>query len=105
MARSPAAGRDETDAVLRVLILDDESIVVDTLAACLRLPGIELTTCMEIEAAEALLRCFRFDVVITDLSVSQLGGLDGMRLVRFVTANFPDTAVYRRCATSAPSWG
>jgi EAL domain-containing protein (putative c-di-GMP-specific phosphodiesterase class I) len=80
--------------VLRVLILDDESIVVDTLAACLRLPGVELTTCMEIEAAEALLRCFRFDVVITDLSVSQLGGLDGMRLVRFVTANFPDTAVY-----------
>src|SRR5436305_1037946 len=94
MARSPAAGRDESDAVLRVLILDDESIVVDTLAACLRLPGVELTTCMEIEAAEALLRCFRFDVVITDLSVSQLGGLDGMRLVRFVTANFPDTAVY-----------
>ena len=68
--------------------------MVDTLAACLRLPGIELTTCMEIEAAEALLRCFNFDVVITDLSVSQLGGLDGMRLVRFVTANFPDTAVY-----------
>jgi EAL domain-containing protein (putative c-di-GMP-specific phosphodiesterase class I) len=87
-------GREDTDAVLRVLILDDESIVVDTLAACLRLPGVELTTCMEIEAAEALLRCFRFDVVITDLSVSQLGGLDGMRLVRFVTANFPDTAVY-----------
>jgi EAL domain-containing protein (putative c-di-GMP-specific phosphodiesterase class I) len=80
--------------LLRVLILDDESIVVDTLAACLSLPGLELTTCREIEAAEALLRCFRFDVVITDLSVSQLGGLDGMRLVRFVTANFPDTAVY-----------
>lgn len=80
--------------MLRVLILDDESIVVDTLAAYLRLPGLALTTCREIEAAEALLRCFRFDVVITDLSVSQLGGLDGMRLVRFVTANFPDTAVY-----------
>lgn len=80
--------------MLRVLILDDESIVVDTLAACLRLPGLELMTCREIEAAEALLRCFRFDVVVTDLSVSQLGGLDGMRLVRFVTANFPDTAVY-----------
>src|SRR6476620_6042485 len=94
VARSPAAGWDDTDAVLLVLILDDESIVVDTLAAYLRLPGIELTTCMEIEAAEAVLRCCRFDVVITDLSVSQPGGLDGMRLVRFVTANFPDTAVY-----------
>jgi len=64
------------------------------LAACLRRPGIHLTTCLEIEAAMALLSAFRFDVVVTDLSVSQLGGLEGMRLIRFVTTNFPDTAVY-----------
>jgi EAL domain-containing protein (putative c-di-GMP-specific phosphodiesterase class I)/DNA-binding NarL/FixJ family response regulator len=80
--------------VLRVLILDDESMVVDTLAVWLRMPGVHLTTCLEIEAAEALLSSFRFDVVVTDLSVSQLGGLEGMRLIRFVTANFPDTTVY-----------
>ena len=42
----------------------------------------------------ALLSSYRFDVVVTDLSVSQLGGLEGMRLIRFVTTNFPDTAVY-----------
>jgi EAL domain-containing protein (putative c-di-GMP-specific phosphodiesterase class I) len=76
------------------LILDDESMVVDTLAVWLRMPGVHLTTCLEIEAAEALLSSFRFDVVVTDLSVSQLGGLEGMRLIRFVTANFPDTTVY-----------
>lgn len=64
------------------------------LAACLRRPGIHLTTCLEIEAAMTLLSSFRFDVVVTDLSVSQLGGLEGMRLIRFVTTNFPDTAVY-----------
>lgn len=64
------------------------------LAACLRRPGIHLTTCLEIEAAMALLSSYRFDVVVTDLSVSQLGGLEGMRLIRFVTTNFPDTAVY-----------
>lgn len=64
------------------------------LAACLRRPGIHLTTCLEIEAATALLSSFRFDVVVTDLSVSQLGGLEGMRLIRFVTTNFPDTSVY-----------
>lgn len=80
--------------MLRVLILDDESMVVDMLAACLRRPGIHLTTCLEIEAALALLSSYRFDVVVTDLSVSQLGGLEGMRLIRFVTTNFPDTAVY-----------
>lgn len=80
--------------VLQVLVLDDESMVVDTLAVWLRMPGIQLTTCLEIEAAEALLSSSRFDVVVTDLSVSQLGGLEGLRLVRFVTTNFPDTEVY-----------
>ncbi len=57
------------------------------------MPGVHLTTCREIEAATALLGCYRFDLLVTDLSVSQLGGLEGMRLIRFVTANFPDTAV------------
>jgi EAL domain-containing protein (putative c-di-GMP-specific phosphodiesterase class I)/ActR/RegA family two-component response regulator len=80
--------------VLRILILDDEPMVLDMLAVCLRAPGLHLTTCLEIEAAEALLGCFRFDVVVTDLSVSRLGGLEGIRLIRFVTTHFPDTAVY-----------
>jgi EAL domain-containing protein (putative c-di-GMP-specific phosphodiesterase class I) len=80
--------------VLRVLILDDESMVLDMLAACLRAPGVELTTCREIEAAEALLKSQRFEVVIADLSVSELGGLDGIRLIRFVTTHFPDTVTY-----------
>lgn len=80
--------------MLRILILDDEPMVLDMLAVCLRAPGLHLTTCLEIEAAEALLGCFRFDVVVTDLSVSRLGGLEGIRLIRFVTTHFPDTAVY-----------
>jgi EAL domain-containing protein (putative c-di-GMP-specific phosphodiesterase class I) len=80
--------------VLRVLILDDESLVLEMLAACLRAPGVQLTTCREIEAAEALLKGLRFDVVIADLSVSELGGLDGIRLIRFVTTHFPDTVTY-----------
>ncbi len=78
----------------RVLILDDESMVLDMLVVRLSAPGIHLTTCREIEAAEALLSALRFDVVITDLSVSELGGLEGIRLIRFVTTHFPDTAVY-----------
>jgi len=80
--------------VLRVLILDDDPVVVDMLALRLRMPGLHLTTCLEIEAAEALLSTFRYDVVVTDLSVSNLGGLEGMRLIRFVTTNFPDTTIF-----------
>jgi EAL domain-containing protein (putative c-di-GMP-specific phosphodiesterase class I) len=77
-----------------VLILDDESMVLDMLAVCLRAPGVHLTTCQEIEAAEALLKGSRFDVVVADLSVSELGGLDGIRLIRFVATHFPDTVTY-----------
>ena len=69
-------------------------MVLDMLVVRLSAPGIHLTTCREIEAAEALLSSLRFDVVITDLSVSELGGLEGIRLIRFVTTHFPDTAVY-----------
>jgi EAL domain-containing protein (putative c-di-GMP-specific phosphodiesterase class I) len=75
-------------------VLDDEEVVLDLLTACLRAPGIRLTTCREIEAAETLLACFHYDAVVTDLSVSELGGLEGMRLVRFVVTHFPDTAVF-----------
>jgi EAL domain-containing protein (putative c-di-GMP-specific phosphodiesterase class I) len=74
--------------------VDDESMVLDMLAVCLRAPGVHLTTCREIEAAEALLKALRFDVVVADLSVSELGGLDGIRLIRFVATHFPDTTTY-----------
>lgn len=80
--------------VLRALLLDDEPLVLETLALCLRAPGVHLTTCREIEAAEVLLAAFPFDVLVTDLSLSRLGGLEGMRLVRFVATHFPDTVVY-----------
>lgn len=69
-------------------------MVLDMLAVCLRAPGVHLTTCQEIEAAEALLKGSRFDVVVADLSVSELGGLDGIRLIRFVATHFPDTVTY-----------
>jgi EAL domain-containing protein (putative c-di-GMP-specific phosphodiesterase class I) len=80
--------------MFKVLVLDDESMVVDMLALALRAPDVHLITCLEIEAAEALLSLFRFDAVVTDLSVSPLGGLEGVRLVRFVATHFPDTTLY-----------
>lgn len=69
-------------------------MVLDMLAMCLRAPRVQLTTCREIEAAEALLKGMRFDVVVADLSLSELGGLDGIRLIRFVTTHFPDITTY-----------
>ena len=35
----------------------------------------------------------RFHVVVSDLRVSELGGLEGMRLIRYVATHFPETTV------------
>jgi EAL domain-containing protein (putative c-di-GMP-specific phosphodiesterase class I)/ActR/RegA family two-component response regulator len=77
----------------RVLLLDDEPAVLSVLADYLQAPGLEIVTCREIEAAEAILEHGRFDVVVTDLRVSELGGLEGMRLIRWVSTHFPETTV------------
>jgi EAL domain-containing protein (putative c-di-GMP-specific phosphodiesterase class I)/ActR/RegA family two-component response regulator len=77
----------------RVLLLDDEPAVLGVLADYLAAPGLEIVTCREIEAAEAILEHHRFDVVVTDLRVSELGGLEGIRLIRYVSTHFPETTV------------
>jgi EAL domain-containing protein (putative c-di-GMP-specific phosphodiesterase class I) len=77
----------------RVLLLDDEPAVLSVLSDYLSSPGLEIVTCQEIEAAEAVLVAKRFDVVVTDLRVSELGGLEGMRLIRYVATHFPETTV------------
>ena len=77
----------------RVLLLDDEPAVLGVLADYLAAPGLEIVTCREIEAAEAILEHHRFDVVVTDLRVSELGGLEGIRLIRYVATHFPETVV------------
>src|ERR1044071_8911810 len=85
--------RSSNAEIRRVLLLDDEASVLDVLSDYLRSPRVEIVTCREIEAAEAVLKHGHFDVVVTDLRVSELGGLEGMRLIRFVATHFPDTVV------------
>lgn len=94
MASSSLRGTDPTARnPRRVLLLDDEESVLGVLSDYLRSPFLEIVTCREIEAAEAILEYSHFDVVVTDLRVSELGGLEGIRLIRFVTSHFPGTIV------------
>lgn len=77
----------------RILVLDDEPALLRAVAERLRVDDAEVHTCREMEAAEALLHHLPFDAVVTDLEVSELGGLEGMRIVRHVATNFPKTRV------------
>ncbi len=77
----------------RVLILDDDPVVLNLLVEFLRGPRLHLVTCSELEAAECLLDRDPFDVLVTDLAVSNLGGAEGFRLVRHARAHFPNLQV------------
>jgi EAL domain-containing protein (putative c-di-GMP-specific phosphodiesterase class I)/ActR/RegA family two-component response regulator len=78
----------------RVLILDDDSTTLLILSHTLQAQGLEVIACREIEAAEAILDHSRMDVVITDLCLSPMGGLDGTRLVRHVSTHFPEIDLF-----------
>jgi EAL domain-containing protein (putative c-di-GMP-specific phosphodiesterase class I)/ActR/RegA family two-component response regulator len=78
----------------RVLILDDDSTTLLILSHSLQVQGLEVIACREIEAAEAILDHSRMDVVITDLCLSPMGGLDGTRLVRHVSTHFPEIDLF-----------
>jgi EAL domain-containing protein (putative c-di-GMP-specific phosphodiesterase class I) len=79
--------------IKRILILDDEKTVLDVLADYLHEPQQEIFLCNDIEAAETLLEQKTFHVVVTDLRVSELGGLEGMRLIRYVATHFPEATI------------
>lgn len=81
------------DAARRVLVLDDDPGVLSVLAARFRKLPIHLVQCTELEAAETLLDHLEFGVVIVDLEVSELGGLEGIRLIRHAVTNFGQTEV------------
>ncbi len=81
------------DAARRVLVLDDDPGILKLLAArCRELP-IHLVQCTELEAAETLMDHMEFGVVVVDLEVSELGGLEGIRLIRHAVTNFAQTEV------------
>lgn len=70
-------------------MLDDDPTILKVLSDTLSAPDIEIITCREIEAAYATASMFPPDLAITDLEVSILGGLEGMRLVNFLVSNYP----------------
>ncbi len=95
-----------SDTARRVLVLDDDPGILSLLAARLGKLPIHLVQCTEIEAAETLMDHMGFGVLVCDLEVSQLGGLEGIRLIRHAVTNFaPDRSdhlQWQRHATCLP---
>ncbi|MGH2492839.1 MAG: ATP-binding protein [Candidatus Limnocylindria bacterium] len=75
-------------ATSKVLVVDDEKSVATTIKAILELDGSEVTAVTSGKEALAQLREHEFDVVLTDL---RLDDLDGIEILRETQKLWPDT--------------
>jgi len=75
-------------ATSKVLVVDDEQSVATTIKAILELDGCEVTAVTSGKDALAQLREHEFDIVLTDL---RLDDLDGIEILRETQKLWPDT--------------
>lgn len=74
----------------RILLIDDDAMLTETLALGLRKRGFEVTACTSAAQATRSLETEDFDVVVTDLNLQEVGGIE---LCARVVANRPDVPV------------
>jgi DNA-binding NtrC family response regulator len=74
----------------QVLLVDDEAVAREGLATALRRDGLDVTTADNGEAALSLLRGREFDVLLTDV---KMPGMDGLELLRRAHENWPGMEV------------
>jgi DNA-binding NtrC family response regulator len=74
----------------RVLIVDDEFHIARAAAMVLSQAGYECETCPTVEAALKVLDCKGADVIVADM---RMQGMDGMDLLKKVQSKEPDLAV------------
>jgi DNA-binding NtrC family response regulator len=78
------------DGQLEILVLDDESIVCARLKPALEKEGYYVETYTDSLQAKKRLEERGFDIVVTDL---KMANVDGMELYRFVNEKWPKTKV------------
>ena len=76
----------------KILIVDDEQSILLSLTHLLKIPGVEVLACNEIEQAEEALANSNFDLVIADIRMSGINGIEGLELLSYVKEHY-DTEV------------
>ena len=75
------------------MIVDDEPTILLSLSYCLKNEHVEVITSSRIEAAEEALSRYFFDLVIADIRMSGMYGVEGLELLSYVKKISPETAV------------
>lgn len=77
----------------RVLIVDDEPTILLTLSYSLRSGDVEVVTASRLDSAEEALKRYRFDLVIVDIRMSGILGVEGLELLSYIKRQWPPTEV------------
>ena len=73
-----------------ILVIDDEAIALSNMSHVLIKEGYDVTTCKDGESGLNALRHTRFDLILTDL---HMPGIDGMDVLQHVHVTTPETPV------------
>ncbi len=71
--------------IQKVLVVDDDKIMLDLLEKILEENGYKVTSTLDGQEAYKILECKNFDLVITDLQLGQVNGLDILRKAKSLT--------------------
>ena len=77
----------------RILIVDDEPTILLTLSYALGSQHVEVITASRLQMAEEALSRYTFDVVIVDIRMSGILGVEGLELLSYIKRYWPKTEV------------
>jgi len=77
----------------KILIVDDEPTILMTLSHLLSNKDTTVITSSRIEEAEEALSRYEFDLVIADIRLSGMYGIEGLELLSFIKEKHDETAV------------
>lgn len=80
-------------ALKKIMIVDDELSILVSLAHVLKAEGVEVINCNEIEQAEAALDTTHFDLVIADIRMSGVTGIEGLELLSYIKDRFDSKVI------------
>lgn len=72
----------------KILVVDDEPSILFSLTHLFKIDGVEVIACNEIEQAEAALATTPFDLVIADIRMSGVDGIEGLELLSYVKQHY-----------------
>jgi EAL domain-containing protein (putative c-di-GMP-specific phosphodiesterase class I)/ActR/RegA family two-component response regulator len=76
-----------------VLILDDDLMITEGLAAGLARPSRTIVTCNDLETGEMVVEWLRPSHVVSDIRLTGMFGYEGLDFIRFVKKHSPDSRI------------